>query len=106
MRSLTQPVGVGAAACLAAVALAACAARAADAERATHTFVYVADRPLKSVHVAGTFNQWDRGAAPMRADADGRTWRRTMTLPYGGHRYKFVLDGETWVTDPKATGEN
>lgn len=79
-------------------------------QRAQHIFVYVtdrpADRPLKSVHVAGTFNNWDKNAHAMRADADGKTWRLEVPLPYGRHQYKFVLDGETWVTDPTAKNEN
>lgn len=75
-------------------------------QQAQHTFVYVADRTLKSVHLAGTFNSWNRGANPMTADADGKTWRLTLPLSYGRHQYKFVLDGETWVTDPAAKSEN
>lgn len=71
-----------------------------------HTFVYISDKPLKSVHVAGTFNNWDKGATALRADADGKTWRVEMPLPYGRHQYKFVLDGETWVTDPGAKSED
>jgi glycosidase len=73
---------------------------------ARHTFTYVADRALKSVTVAGTFNNWDKAAAPLKADPDGRTWRVSLPLPYGRHQYKFVLDGETWVTDPKAPNED
>ena len=38
-------------------------------------------------------------------DADGRTWRLTLNLPYGRQTYKFVLSGssgETWIADPQA----
>ncbi|HEU5261809.1 MAG TPA: isoamylase early set domain-containing protein [Gemmatimonadales bacterium] len=58
----------------------------------------------KHVSVAGTFNQWDRDAAPlMRAGASG-VWTLTLTLPVGQHQYAFVVDGERWVADPAAPG--
>lgn len=66
-----------------------------------HEFVYRSDRDLKKVAVAGTFNNWNKDASPMTLEADGRTWRKAMDLPVGKHYYKFVLDGEQWITDPK-----
>lgn len=67
-----------------------------------HTFVFQADKPLRSVAVAGTFNNWNKGANPMKVDADGRTWRLTLPLELGLLQYKFVLDDATWIPDPKA----
>ena len=64
-------------------------------------FEYVADRAVKSVAVAGTFNNWNNAANPMTLEADGRTWSLTLPLPYGRHQYKFVRDGE-WIVDPNA----
>ena len=64
-------------------------------------FAYVAETPAKSVSLVGTFNNWDKGAMPMTLGADGRTWTRKVGLPYGKHQYKFVLDGENWIVDPK-----
>ena len=69
-----------------------------------HEFVFVADQKLDSVAVAGTFNGWNKAANPLRADADGLTWRATVPLPYGKQLYKFVLGGENWRPDPRATG--
>lgn len=66
-----------------------------------HEFVYEADRDRRSVHVAGTFNNWDRSATAMSATS-GRVWRAKVTLPPGKHLYKFVLDGEEWIVDPRA----
>ena len=66
----------------------------------SHEFVYTAEADLKSVHVAGSFNNWNKDANPMARD--GRTWSLKLDLPAGKHQYKFVLDGETWITDPKA----
>ena len=53
------------------------------------------------VSVAGTFNQWDRAAAPLVA-ASGGVWSATLMLPPGEHQYTFVVDGERWVPDPAA----
>lgn len=72
------------------------------AQTVSHEFVFVADRDLKSVAVAGTFNGWNAGANLMKVDADGRTWRIRLQLTTGQHQYKFVLDGGTWVVDPKS----
>ncbi|MDF2439962.1 MAG: cyclomaltodextrinase / maltogenic alpha-amylase / neopullulanase [Abditibacteriota bacterium] len=67
----------------------------------SHTFVYNANTPLKSVAIAGSFNNWDRNANLLTSGGAGQ-WRTTLRLPYGKHSYKFVLDGERWVTDPNA----
>ena len=64
-------------------------------------FAYLADKPLKSVSLAGTFNNWDKNAQPMKLAEDGRTWMTSLKLGYGRVQYKFVLDGETWIVDPK-----
>jgi glycosidase len=75
--------------------------------RIKHEFVFTSDKKLKSVAVAGTFNNWNKDASPMKADADGTTWRLSLPIDYGKHTYKFVLDGETWILDPKsARNEN
>lgn len=65
------------------------------------TFTYSADKPLKSVHLVGTFNNWDKNAQPMMVGEDGRTWTTSAKLNYGVQQYKFILDGETWIVDPK-----
>ena len=36
----------------------------------------------------------------MQVDADGLTWRATLPLEFGAYQYKFVLNGDNWVTDP------
>ena len=65
-----------------------------------YTFVYRADKKLDAVNLAGTFNNWNKAATPMQADADGLTWRVTLPLELGDYQYKFVLNGADWVTDP------
>lgn len=65
------------------------------------TFEFAAPAGAERVSVAGSFNNWNKDAAVMERGPDGRTWRLTMTLPAGRYEYKFVVNGETWVVDPK-----
>jgi len=64
-------------------------------------FVLFAPR-AQHVSVAGTFNQWDRNAAPLMRAGTGGVWTLTLALPVGQHQYAFVVDGESWVADPAA----
>jgi AMP-activated protein kinase-like protein len=56
----------------------------------------------RRVAVAGTFNQWDRSAAPLVPAGTSGVWTTTLALPVGQHQYAFVVDGERWVADPGA----
>lgn len=67
-----------------------------------HTFSFEAKKPHKSVHVAGTFNNWNKAANPLHRVGTSQTWQTSLSLPVGKHHYKFVLDGETWIVDPAA----
>ena len=73
---------------------------------AAQPFTFKADKKLKSVALVGSFNNWDKKANPMVADADGLTWRLSVPLSAGRYAYKFAPfgpDGEQeWVVDPKA----
>ena len=73
-----------------------------QSQQVTHEFQYVADAGTTRVNVAGTFNNWNKDANPMKIGSDGKTYTLKVSLPYGKHQYKFVLNGETWITDPKA----
>ena len=56
-----------------------------------------------SVAVAGDFNGWRIDATALEdGDGDG-VWRATIGLSPGRYEYMFVIDGERWVTDPRAT---
>jgi len=55
-----------------------------------HPFIFKADRKLKSVRLVGSFNKWDKAANPMKADADGVTWRVNLPLPPGRYDYKLA----------------
>jgi cytochrome c553 len=73
---------------------------ATDCER--HTFT-LADVDAGRVHVAGSFNDWAPtvadGGWPLQRDGDG--WRLDTAIPPGRHVYKFVLDEQTWIADPR-----
>ena len=73
-----------------------------DEGMALHPFVYKADKKLKSVALVGTFNGWDAKRNPMKADADGLTWRVALPLSPGRYDYKFAPDGAEYVADPSA----
>lgn len=78
---------------------------APQTEVVAHTFAVTFDRPATQVYVAGTFNNWDKRATKMAIGADGRTYSATVRLQPGKHQYKFVLDEDTWITDPKGVSE-
>jgi 1,4-alpha-glucan branching enzyme len=78
---------------------------------------YVKDKPLCKVTfrlnkknamnarracVAGDFNAWSAEETPMKPLKNG-DFTVTLTLPKGReYQYRYVLDGNTWITDPEA----
>ncbi len=52
----------------------------------------------KKVYLAGSFNNWDASALPMKKDKHGQ-WKTTVMLVPGQYEYKFIADG-SWITDP------
>src|SRR3989442_5890509 len=56
----------------------------------------------RRVAVAGTFNQWDRGAAPLVPAGTSGVWTTTLALPVGQHQDAFAVQGARWVVDPAA----
>ena len=56
-------------------------------------------KPGSNVSVAGSFNNWDPAANPLK-DKDGTgEYSLTFLLAPGIYEYKFVVDG-TWCVDP------
>jgi len=77
----------------------------ASADRGAETvwsrFVYTAN-DADSVAVAGDFSNWEPISLSPRT-VDGETvWTGLVPVPRGEHEYQFLIDGETWVTDPLA----
>lgn len=55
-----------------------------------------------SVAVVGDFNEWSTTAAPMQQLPGSAVWTATLVLSPGRHVYAFVVDGKTWMADPRA----
>jgi 1,4-alpha-glucan branching enzyme len=55
----------------------------------------------QSVHVIGSFNDWDRGQNPLEQREPGY-WVTAFQLEKGTHRYQFVIDDELVICDPYA----
>jgi hypothetical protein len=64
-------------------------------------FEFKPEGSAQRVSVAGDFNNWSADATPLKRDEDG-VWRGTVAMSEGIHHYKFVIDGNKWVPDPKA----
>lgn len=63
--------------------------------------IYVPEQQeVHNVAVAGTFNGWDPTLTPMQKM--GNVWIAQLVLPPDTHEYMFVVNGETWITDPLA----
>lgn len=56
-------------------------------------------KPGSKVYVAGTFNDWNPTATPLKDNPDGGHFKASLSIPPGTHEYRFVVDGD-WVTDP------
>lgn len=63
-------------------------------------FRYKPTEPAKSVHLAGTFNEWKKDAHAMDGPDDDGRFSTRIKLPAGEHEYKFVIDGTKWRQDP------
>ena len=50
-----------------------------------------------TVQLAGDFNDWTPEGSEM--EPAGRIWMKTVSLPPGRYRYRYVVDGR-WQTDP------
>lgn len=70
-------------------------------KRCSHVFSYVGSGSETSVEVRGDWaapGSWDSGGAMTKS---GNTWSATIEIPYNKDvQYKFVIDGNNWITDP------
>ena len=59
------------------------------------------ENEVAQVAVAGSFNNWNPDSTPM--SLENGYWVATLMLPPASYEYMFVVNGETWITDPLAT---
>lgn len=55
-----------------------------------------------TVSLVGDFNDWNVSATPLELVADDRVWSVTVPLAAGRYRYAFLVNGDTWLSDPSA----
>jgi hypothetical protein len=59
----------------------------------------------RSVAVGGDFDAWNGSYTLEDPDGDG-VWTGRVPVAPGLHSYMFLLDGDEWVTDPRASRYN
>ena len=72
-------------------------------------FRYKPAAKMKSVTLAGTFNEWNISAHALDGPDEEGYFSTRLRLKAGTYEYKFVLDGKTWMSDPnnyRVTGPN
>jgi hypothetical protein len=63
-------------------------------------FRYQAKPGVKSVHLAGQFNDWQPDALAMAGPDSNHAFTTQLELDPGAYEYKFVVDGSDWQPDP------
>ena len=64
------------------------------------TFVYRASAGVKTVHLAGSFNDFSETAGAMQGpDREGR-FSLSLKLKPGVYEYRYLIDGRQWRSDP------
>ena len=72
-------------------------------QEAPVTVQFVLDAPrAKSVMVVGDFNAWDGSRTPLERDSTTGVWSALVDVHPGRHVYAFLVDGKTWMLDPRA----
>ncbi len=56
-------------------------------------------QPGSDVFVAGTFNNWNPKASPLKDNPDSGHFKAALHIPKGKHEYKFIVN-EVWTMDP------
>ncbi|OIO02186.1 hypothetical protein AUJ67_03090 [Candidatus Desantisbacteria bacterium CG1_02_49_89] len=52
------------------------------------------------VACVGDFNRWNSKKGMMKPDEKPGVWKVSLDLLAGKYKYKFLIDGSKWVTDP------
>lgn len=56
----------------------------------------------QNVALIGDFNGWGSTAEVKLTPSGNGTWSVTVPLPAGRYQYAFLVNGQRWVTDPRA----
>ncbi len=64
------------------------------------TFELPADG-ASEVALLGDFNEWNATTTPMKRRKDG-SFSATVSLKSGQHKFRYLVNGETWRNDPEA----
>ena len=65
-------------------------------------FVHPADESIRSVSIAGDFNDWKPSSTPMKRDDQLGVFQVCLPLPPGRYLYRLVVD-DKWIQDPHNT---
>ena len=66
-----------------------------------YRFVYHSDT-AKTVSLVGDFNDWSESATGLADPNRDGLWTVDVKLKPGRYKYKFLVDGKTWIVDPLA----
>ncbi len=59
----------------------------------------------ESIHIVGTFNNWDRTATPMKYVAKDKAWKGRVYLPPGAQeQFRYYINNAIWYNDWHADG--
>jgi hypothetical protein len=72
-----------------------------DGDHVRVRFRYAPGKPVRSVHLAGSWNGWSRTATPMRDDDGDGAFEAEVRVRRGRLLYKIVVDGSEWLADPE-----
>ncbi|UCH25203.1 MAG: isoamylase early set domain-containing protein [Trueperaceae bacterium] len=70
-----------------------------DGKTCKVTFEVSAEAGANKAYLCGEFNDWDQTCTPMAIQKDG-SFNTTIELKAGrSYRYRFIVDGQSWVND-------
>jgi hypothetical protein len=92
-----RPWGLLASAAAAAIVLFFIFSNPVQSPATSHRFVIYRPDVVKA-EIAGTFSGWRR--IPMNRIGSSGYWDITVNLPFGEHRFTYILDGEKRFADP------
>ena len=66
------------------------------------TFDLPGDTNAQTASVVGEFNNWSAAATPLKRKRDGRFALTLHLETERAYRFRYLLDGERWLNDPRA----